>query len=144
MLTSGSGEFNGTSMPRMPASTACGSPGDSVYMKLGASTEEPQAATAADGWLRLNIDYGQQAQGGEDARVVGTLGNSHECEDPDSAPWELRTLSTGNEIMHVRTDRNGAFWMFVGSDSGFEARTDWYLTAATVHLVRVTDVGPSH
>lgn len=120
-----------------------GSPGDSVYLKLGASTQEPLALTAADGWQRLNIDFGQQAEGGTDARVVDTLGNSHECGPSASAPWELRTISTQGEQMRVRTDANGAFWLIVGSDSGFEARTDWYLTAATVHLVRVTDVGPS-
>lgn len=121
-----------------------GSPGDSVYMKLGASTQEPLVSTAADGFQRLNIDFGQQSQGGADARVVDTLGNSHECDDPNAASWELRTLDTGNEEMFVRTDAAGAFWLVVGSDSGFEARSDWYLTAATVRLARTTDVGPSN
>lgn len=119
-----------------------GSPGDSVYMRLGASTQEPLAITATDGWLRLNIGYGQQAQDGADARVVDTLGNSYECGASSTAPWELRTLDTGNEEMRVRTDADGAFWLMVGSDSGFESRTDWYLTAATVYLARTTDVGP--
>jgi len=120
-----------------------GSPGESVYMKLGASTQEPLAATSApDGWLRLNIDYGQQANGGANAKVVGTLGNSHSCEDSTEAPWELRTLSTRGQELRMRTDTEGSLWIVAGSDSGFEGRTDWYLTAVTVRLLRTTDVGP--
>lgn len=120
-----------------------GSPGDSVYLKLGASTREPLAVTAADGWQRLTIDFGQQAEGGADARVVDTLGNSHECGASGTAPWELRTISTRGEEMRVRTDASGSLWLIVGSDSGFEARSDWYLAAATLRLARATDVGPS-
>jgi hypothetical protein len=118
-----------------------GSPGDSVYMKLGASTQEPLALTASDGWLRLNIDYGQQAGGGANAIVVDTLANSHSCDVSTEAPWELRTLSTRGTELRMRTDATGAMWILAGSDSGFEGRSDWYLTAVTLRLARVTDVG---
>jgi hypothetical protein len=37
-----------------------GSPGESVYVKVGATTEEPQIVEDADGWLRMNIDKGNQ------------------------------------------------------------------------------------
>ena len=120
-----------------------GSPGDSVYMKLGASTAEPFAVTRGDdGWLRLTIDYGQQSNGGANAIVVDTLANSHSCDNGTEAPWELRTLTTKGTEFRMRTDAEGALWILVGSDSGFEGRSDWYLTAVTLRLQRVTDVGP--
>lgn len=119
-----------------------GSPGDSVYMKLGASTQEPFAQTASDGWLRLNIDYGQQAEGGANAKVVGTLANSHSCEVSTEAPWELRTLSTRGQELRAQTDAEGTLWIVAGSDSGFEGRSDWYLTAVTLRVARVTDASP--
>jgi hypothetical protein len=121
-----------------------GSPGDGVYMKLGASTQEPMALTAADGWQRLNVDVGQQAEGGANGRVVGTLANSHSCDVSPAAPWELRTLSTlaQQQQLRVRADADGALWIFAGSDSAFEGRTDWYLAAATLRLAQVSEDSP--
>jgi hypothetical protein len=113
-----------------------GSPGDSVYLKLGASSQEPLASSAgqADGMMRLNIDFGQQSQPGENAKVVGTLANSYDCENGTQSPWELKTLSTRGESLRARTDADGTLWVFAGSDSAFEGRTDWYLTALRVRL----------
>lgn len=116
-----------------------GSPGDSVYLKLGASTHEPMALTAADGWLRFNFDFGQQSESGENAKVVGTLANSYSCDAGPSAPWELETLSTRGHNLRARTDAAGALWVVAGSDSAFEGRTDWYLTALRVRLEPVME-----
>jgi hypothetical protein len=115
-----------------------GSPGDSVYLKLGATTLEPMALTSNapgdNGWLRLNFDYGQQSQSGESAKVVGTLANSYSCDVSATAPWELKTLNTHGQNLRARTDADGALWVVAGSDSAFEGRTDWYLTALRVRL----------
>lgn len=112
-----------------------GSPGDSVYLKLGASTIEPLAAVdQEDGWLRLNIDYGQQSQEGANARVVGTLANSHHCDQGTVAPWELKTVSTYGQTMLIATDSDGKLWVFAGSDSAFEGFTQFYITALRVRL----------
>jgi hypothetical protein len=115
-----------------------GSPGDSVYLKLGATTLEPMALTSNapgdNGWLRLNFDYGQQSQSGENAKVVGTLANSYSCDVSATAPWELKTLNTHGQNLRARTDADGALWVVAGSDSAFEGRTDWYLTALRVRL----------
>jgi hypothetical protein len=116
-----------------------GSPGESVYLKLGASTQEPLATTAADGWLRMNIDYGQQSQSGANALVVGTLGNSYSCDAGTQAPWELRTISTKGQMLRMRTDASGSMWLVVGSDSAFEGRTDFYITAVRARLQIVTE-----
>lgn len=113
-----------------------GSPGEGLYIKLGATTDEPLASSAGqpDGWQRLNFDWGQQAQGGENAKVVGILSNSYDCEDGTEAPWELKTLSTQGQSLRARADADGTLWVVAGSDSAFEGRTDWYLTALRVRL----------
>jgi hypothetical protein len=122
-----------------------GSPGEGVYLKLGAATQEPLAlpsnAPGDNGWLRLNIDYGQQSQSGANARVVGILSNSYSCEDSTAAPWELKTLSTRGQSLRVRSDADGALWIVAGSDSAFEGRSDWYLTALRVRLEPVAENG---
>ena len=51
-----------------------GSPGESVYVKIGASSQEPQKIAKA-GFYFLNVDKGNQAQGGADAIVTGSLAN---------------------------------------------------------------------
>jgi hypothetical protein len=115
-----------------------GSPGEGLYMKLGASTQEPLALPSSEpgdsGWLRLNIDYGQQSQNGTNAQVVGILSNSYSCDDSVEAPWELKTLSTRGKELRMRSDAQGRLWIVAGSDSAFEGRTDWYLTALRVRL----------
>lgn len=115
-----------------------GSPGDSVYIKLGASTQEPLALPEAAGgpetWLRLNIDFGNQAQSGEDAVVVGTLANSANCDDGVDADWELKTLSTEGTPLQVRSDAEGRIWVVAGSDSAFEGLTRIYFTGLRVRL----------
>ena len=115
-----------------------GSPGEGLYMKLGATTQEPLAlpsnAPGDGGWLRLNIDYGQQSTGGATVPVVGILSNSHSCDDGTEAPWELKTLSTRGHELRVRADAQGRMWVVAGSDSAFEGRTDYYFTALRVRL----------
>ena len=115
-----------------------GSPGEGLYLHLGASTQEPLAlpsnAPGDNGWLRLNIDYGQQSQSGANALVVGVLSNSYSCDNGVHAPWELKTVSTHGHDLNMRSDAQGRLWIVAGSDSAFEGRSDWYLTALRVRL----------
>lgn len=114
-----------------------GSPGDSVYIKLGATTAEPLAPAVDEGGTlmrRLNFDYGQQAQGGEQAKVVGTFANSRSCDNGIASPWELRTLGTRGQVLRARADASGQLWVVAGTDSAFEGKTDIYLTALRVRL----------
>lgn len=113
-----------------------GSPGESVWIKLGASTDEPLAVTQGEGasaMKRLNIDYGVQGNSGSDARIVGTMGNGYDCGDED-VPWTLRSLSTQGETVVATSDGDGVLWLIAGTDSGFESRTDVYFTALRVRL----------
>jgi hypothetical protein len=119
-----------------------GSPGDSVYLKLGASQQQPKAVTVDEGGfttLRMNVDIGNQAEAGEHTRVVGTLANSQTCEDLSAARWELMTVSTRGQPLTVQTDESGVMWVMAGTDSGFEGLTEVFFTALRVRLQRVDD-----
>lgn len=113
-----------------------GAPGESVFVKLGASTLQPATQPDDNGWLRLNVDHGNQAIGGPDARLAGTLGNSYSCDDSVDAPWELLSFSAPgtDETSIVRTDGEGTMWLNVATDSGFEGKTVVYLTRAQIRL----------
>lgn len=112
-----------------------GSPGDSVYVKLGASGEQPVAEVdPVDGWLRLNIDFGVQSNAGANARVAGTLGNSQDCENGVDVDYEIKTLSTEGQPLLVSTDDDGTLWLIAGTDSAFEGFTQYYIVSLTARL----------
>jgi hypothetical protein len=101
-----------------------GAPGEGVTVKAGVSLIEPDRELDAAGWWRMNVDKGQQTNGGEDAVVIGDLANSRSCED--GPEWELKGLS--GPSMMIATDSTGRAWLLVGTDSGFESRSAVYYT----------------
>ncbi len=100
-----------------------GSPGESVYIKAGATTIEPEREADALNWYRMNIDNANQAQSGADMVVLGDFSN-----DTNEEIYVLKTVNSAPGFI-VFTDNNGEAWLIVGSDSGFEATT-------TVHYNR--------
>ncbi len=111
-----------------------GSPGESVYLKAGASQAEPLVRPGALGQMVLNTDKGNQSQGGREAVVLGTIENTVPCQQgPDGSlirRWESKTLRSSG-LVHVQTDLSGGVWLIVGTDSGFEGRTELYYTRIT-------------
>ena len=99
-----------------------GSPGESVYVKAGASAIEPSQEQDSSGWLRSNIDKGNQANGGTEMVVVGNV--SHP--DVVSDEYRIKTLTNAGHPLLVTTDANGGVWLVVGTDSGFEGLTTLY------------------
>lgn len=119
-----------------------GSPGESVYMRLGASTDKPGFEVAGDGNRRATLDLGQQSQSGGDALSVGNMANALDdafCGMTDR-PWQFKRVSTAGQSFEVTADENGRIWVYGLSDSGFEATTTWYLAELTVHLVKADSV----
>ncbi len=122
------------------APTGCfgvgGSPGESVYLKAGASGREPEPVPDSQNTLRMNIDIGNQAEGGANASVVGTIGNGLPCEDyPD--PSQVPYVSLVREHTHttdVAADEEGTIWLIVGTDSGYESVTALYYQRIDVEL----------
>jgi len=79
----------------------------------------------SDDLFRMNVDKGQQSNGGDNALVLGDMANSQSC-GSEPPRWELKRLS--GSALQITTDETGRVWPFVGTDSGFESRTEVYDT----------------
>lgn len=119
-----------------------GSPGESVFMRLGAADEQPDyilednATGDMPPMRRPSIDLGQQSAPGEYALAVGDLASGLDeewCGD-DDAPWQLKRVSTAGQFLEVTSNEDGRIWVYGLSDSGFEATSTWYLTEFVVRL----------
>ena len=99
-----------------------GSPGESVFVKAGASTIEPAAQEGDNRHLRMNIDKGNQARGGESMLVLGDVAHR----DAQGGKYRIKTLDNGNLPLIVDTDNEGGVWLIVGTDSGFEGLSTFY------------------
>jgi hypothetical protein len=109
-----------------------GSPGTSVFFKMGAVAKAPVSAPGGpDGSLtmQMNLDKGNQGSGGADMQVSGDIANTKLC--PDET-YQLKTLSlTG---FSVTSDASGRLWIVLGTDSGFEGTTVLYYDRVTVTI----------
>lgn len=119
-----------TDVPRGCAGIG-GSPGESVFVKGGASGIEPLRVmddTSGHATWIMNIDKDSQTNGGTDAQVLGDFANSEDCESSDFS-YELKELSNLElPAFDVTTDGNGDAWLLLGTDSGFEGTTTIYYT----------------
>ena len=111
-----------------------GSPGESVYVKVGATTEEPIVEEdPTDGWLRMNIDKGNQATEGDDMINIGDMANPNLTPDTAGSFERMEQNSAGREF-EVTADEDGTLWLIAGTDSGFEGLTNLYYDSITVVL----------
>ena len=120
-----------------------GSPGESVFVKAGASTVEPVAEEGRNRYLRMNIDKGNQANGGEDMVVLGNaahggedmvvLGNAAHGEVVNRE-YRIKTLDNMDLPLSVSTDAEGRVWLIVGTDSGFEGLSALYYSRISYTL----------
>ena len=116
-----------------------GSPGESVYVKAGASTVEPLAQEDSSRYLRMNIDKGNQSNGGESMVVLGNVANREVVNEE----YRIKTLDNINLPLIVATDSEGAVWLIVGTDSGFEGLSRLYYASIsyTLRVVEPPSVG---
>lgn len=110
-----------------------GAPGESVYLKAGATTAEPQVVIR-DGFAELSVDKGQQAAGGPTVPVVGDVANGGtQCVD---GPFRLKSVDSAGKPIRVKADASGHLWLLVGTDSGYEGTTRLYYKTIRVTLER--------
>lgn len=109
-----------------------GSPGTSVFFKAGASTQKPEKINKNDFYV-LNIDKGNQSKEGESALVLGHIGHPHI--DPNKRPYPYlpKTFET-HRSLKASSDANGNLWLFLGTDSGYEGMTKFYIIEVNVRL----------
>lgn len=114
-----------------------GAPGESVALKVGASPIEPLAVLQSNGYLRLNVDKGNQSQGGAAASVAGNIANGIPCEQASPLfPFAIIQRSH-QHTSNVTANANGELWLLVGTDSGFEGLTKLYYQSIAVKLIPV-------
>jgi hypothetical protein len=106
-----------------------GSPGESVYLKAGATNFQPRKQLD-NGYYLMNLDKGNQAVGGEDMIVLGNIGVT-------STNEEYKEISKSNGSSNpfvVSTDGSGQLWFVLGTDSGFEGKTSLYYTKIRIYF----------
>lgn len=111
-----------------------GSPGESVYLKAGASMVEPEMyLDSTDNYYHMNVDKGEGNEpSGEAASKVGDIANGFSAEEGS------RYVSLQRQHEHqytVNASPDGELWLLVGTDSGFEGLTGIYYQSIVVTLV---------
>ena len=113
-----------------------GSPGESVYVKAGAVDYEPEVIEESDGWLRMNIDKGNQASEGEHMINLGTLANPNiDLDAFTGEEYALMTLDSQDRVFSVTADDDGVVWVIAGTDSGFEGPTKVYYDSINITFI---------
>ena len=108
-----------------------GSPGESVFMKVGASEMEPKQAD-----YYMNIDIGHQSSNGSDALNVGNVAvDGLSCGGFEFAAKEVALTQEQN--FEILSSPEGNAWVLVGSDSGYEGLTHLYYESIEVTLTPV-------
>lgn len=107
-----------------------GSPGESVFVKFGASQQEP-LSIVKDGMRRMNVDIGHQSNSGTNAVVIGNIATT--LTDCNNQAFESKEESTKSPVT-VCSDAQGQLWIFVGTDSGFEGKSALIYTKVSIEM----------
>lgn len=106
-----------------------GSPGESVFLKAGASGTEPRKVI--DGNLfSLNIDKGNQSTQGENSIVLGNIAVNYYTKE--YALITRNNADVNSSPLIAKSNSKGELWLIVGTDSGFEGTTTVYYTKINV------------
>jgi hypothetical protein len=103
--------------------------GDDVYLKVGATTQEPSKLIAGD-YYRMNISKGVGNEGGSDMAVIGTIGLPES--EYEYNLIEKSNSATSNRAIIAQTNSDGELWLIIGTDSTFKGPTTIYYTAVKV------------
>lgn len=110
-----------------------GSPGTSVYVKGGVAMEKPERVSDELGYYRLNLDKANQGQGGTDLALLGNL-EKPETLRPGEYEWKEFSFDA-----QARADAEGRLWLVLGTDSGFEAVSSYYLDDISLSWTEAAD-----
>lgn len=106
-----------------------GAPGESVYLKAGATKIEPLKIIQGDQYV-LNVDKGNQISSGANAIKIGDIAIPSSATD-----YTLITrsnASSSDQPFIAQSNDAGEMWLLVGTDSGFEGTTTVYYTKVNV------------
>ena len=110
------------------SSTDGGSPGESVFLKAGASAVEPQKIIEQNSYI-LNVDKGKQLDRGENTIVLGNIAGGVNITN-----FTLVTRTNADSYLPfvARSNDKGELWLLVGTDSGYRGTTVIYYTNVSV------------
>lgn len=109
-----------------------GAPGESVYLKAGAVSDEPSIETKED-FETLKLDKGNQSQGGADLLVLGDIAHDGAVDTYQLIEREMPLM------LEVRADETGQLWLVLGSDSGFLGTTALFYKSIKASLTPLRD-----
>ncbi|WNG20996.1 hypothetical protein [Cystobacter fuscus] len=101
-----------------------GAPAEGVTVKAGAVNYAPTLQVEDVGgtpYYILNVDKGDQTNSGTDMQAIGHLGKPN----PDQEGYQLKHFE---HTFTVTTNAQGAAYLIIGTDSGFEGLTRIYYT----------------
>lgn len=110
-----------------------GSPGASVYVKCGVTTNKPAIYVNDQNGRRLNVDKGNQAQSGKDVQTIGTI-QKEETLLPGK--YEMNRYTASAE---AAADKDGNVYLLIGTDSGFEGTTSYYISEVSLSWEKKAD-----
>lgn len=113
-----------------------GSPGEGVTVKCGVTPTEPVVmldGTGEHAYFRLNIDAGRQSNSGKDMAVVGDMAKSANIRPGE---YEFKTFEASFD---TAANVLGEVYLIIGTDSGFEATTSYYLDDISVEWAEAAE-----
>lgn len=103
-----------------------GSPLSSVYVKAGVLNQEPKAIetqeNGGEGFLRMNVDKGNQSVDGKDMPLLGNL-EPDPADTPESDGYFAKHFE---RTFTATSGPNGEIYVIIGTDSGYEGLTTLY------------------
>lgn len=106
-----------------------GSPADSVYLKGGfVAYEVKSTQNPTTGLFELNLNKGNQSQGGTDLVNIGTIAKPTNS----TTEYAVKTVSFQTQI---KTNQDGSLTLVFGSDSGFEGYTSLKILAIRIQAI---------
>ncbi|CEG58803.1 hypothetical protein [Legionella fallonii] len=110
---------------------AGGSPGSSVFVKIGAVNKKPERYLDEANNYRMTLDKGNQAIDGKDMILIGTIGV-----DTHDSIYRLKTLPYQPDAemqkklddYYVTSNDKGEAWLVVGTDSAYESTSTIFYT----------------
>jgi len=112
-----------------------GSPGESVYIKAGVVAKEPKSVKQSSSYV-MNIDKGNQSQGGTDMKVIGNAAKDEGVgQNDETFQYKIFDLS-----VEVTTSSEGQVWIILGADSGFEGISRLYFDDINVAFDPIASV----
>lgn len=114
-----------------------GPPGEGVTMKAGLTLIEPDTIIINKGgaYVAMNIDKGNQSQPGVDMDTIGHVGVTD-----TTTVFAMKSNDNIGHPFRFTTDQKGEAWLIIGTDSGFESKTELFYSSVTVDFTISTGI----